>query len=427
MVERTFPARMAMASPADRLRQCLRGRDGCTPMGREGEADRIRDVLVQAKSAVGFVAGPPGSGKTHTVRSVMAKCVEDEDKKEGTDGREGKEKVTTCWINCMSLNQPGDLYRNLLGAMEPTTAAKSGHDAKEAWKSMLRSIRNRNRTGRRKISVVLVLDECDAFVAARTDWLAELQEFCLLVASRCTLKLICISNSPELAGKLMPLLQKSMSHTEIIIFQAYKTQEIKNVLADLLEEGGLLDWFSPSALQFCAKKIGSQSGDMRYAFCVCMTALELSLGSRATDAPSTKEADMVQEKRQAVEMEHMHAAFQANGHGGMSKPSNAITALPLHQRLILFTLSKGVLASKDKDVTVAQLTTLHYHYERNCRKRLVKPLSFQQVATACKDLADAGLVQIHHSKNKKVGDTAYKLCRVADVRAALERSHLTTT
>eukprot|EP00236_Picocystis_salinarum_P001214 CAMPEP_0183832092 /NCGR_PEP_ID=MMETSP0807_2-20130328/5161_1 /TAXON_ID=88271 /ORGANISM="Picocystis salinarum, Strain CCMP1897" /LENGTH=418 /DNA_ID=CAMNT_0026077719 /DNA_START=21 /DNA_END=1277 /DNA_ORIENTATION=- len=418
---------MAMASPADRLRQCLRGNDGCTPMGREGEAEKIRDVLVQPKSAVGFVAGPPGSGKTHTVRSVVAKCMEDEDGKEGADGKEQKEKAVTCWINCMSLSQPGDLYRNLLGAMEPTTAAKGGHDAKEAWKSMLRSMRNRNRTGRRRSSVVLVLDECDAFVAARTDWLAEVQEFCLLVASRCTLKLICISNSPELAGRLMPSLQKSMSHTEIVIFQAYKTQEIKNVLTGLLQGGGLLDWFSPSALQFCAKKIGSQSGDMRYAFCVCMRALELLLGCEATDSPSLKEADIVQEKRQAVEMEHMHAAFQDNGHGGMSKPSNAITALPLHQRLILFTLSKGVLASKDKNVTVAQLTTLHHHYERNCRKRLVKPLSFQQVATACKDLADAGLVQIHQSKNKKVGDTAYKLCRVADVRAALERSHLTTT
>lgn len=417
---------MAMASPSERLRSCLRGKEGCTPRGREEEEKRIRHVLLQPKSAAAFVAGPPGSGKTHTVRCVVAQSMDGAGTEEVVDASEEREEINTlCWINCMSLTQPGDLYRNLLGAMEPTAAAKGKQDAKEAWRGALKAIKSRNGPGKRRCSIVLVLDECDAFMAARVDWLAAVQELCTLVAARCTLKLICVSNSPELAGRLMPPLQKTMSQTDVVIFEAYKTEEIKHVLMDLLQEGGILHWFSPPALQFCAKKIGSQSGDMRYAFCICMRALEGALGDAAGDGGPGRETAAVEEKRKPVEMEHIHAAFQSNGHGGMAKPSNTITALPLHQRLVLFTLSEGVLASKDKDATMTLLTTLHQHYERNCRKRLVKPLSFQQVAAACKDLSDAGLVQVHKPRNKKVGDTAYKLCRVVDVRAALERSRLT--
>ncbi|KAI7280568.1 cell division control protein [Hortaea werneckii] len=228
-------------------------------VGRDSEQQELNTFVERCTESESagclYVSGPPGTGKSALVDEVV---------RQYTDS----EHLQLAVVNCMSVRNAKDLSQKLsedLGLK------------KDATFSYLRSCFTQAKAGGEK-KFLVILDEVDTLVDLDLDLLYNLFEWSMQPSSR--LVLLGIANALDLTDRFLPRLKGRNLKPELLPFMPYNAAQIAEVLTTKLRslqeaELAAVPFLQPAAIQFCAKKVASQTGDLRKAFDICRRAIDM--------------------------------------------------------------------------------------------------------------------------------------------------------
>ena len=234
---------------------------------RENERRRIYTYLRNAISTGGrqstlYVSGLPGTGKTATLMEVVRILADEVQSKQ-------LPSFKFVMLNAMQLTHPLHAYRDILFKItgEVRTAAKAAEALKQVFSEDDPS---------RPITLLLV-DEIDFLSTRKQEVLYNLFEWPSMATAK--LLVVGIANTMDLPERLLPKIS-SRASMERVDFASYTKNQIVTILKSRL---GQLPVFEADALEHCAHKVTSVSGDIRRALQLCRRAIELRQ-SATTDA-----------------------------------------------------------------------------------------------------------------------------------------------
>ncbi|KDQ15196.1 hypothetical protein BOTBODRAFT_54810 [Botryobasidium botryosum FD-172 SS1] len=252
-----------------------------------------------------YISGAPGTGKTALVTDVL---------RELAACNEGM--IETTYVNCMGIKEVSGVWERVV---ESIAAEKSPlKKGKVSAERLLRKVLNND-----DVRCVLVLDELDSLPT-----LAPIFE--LPASFPNALRIVGISNDLTLSTSSTPQEAKSTPSLATLNFAPYTAPEIQAILTTRLATSSTL--IHPPALTLLAKKVSSQSGDIRFAMEVLRRALEIA------------EKDKSGKGDGVVGMKHVLDALRAKETSASAAGSGVVSVvrgLGLHARLVLVAILVG--------------------------------------------------------------------------------------
>ncbi|KAL1957076.1 hypothetical protein VTO42DRAFT_6334 [Malbranchea cinnamomea] len=226
---------------------------------REGLNRFIQNSIDAGRGGCLYVSGPPGTGKSALVGEV---CRDLEDEK----------TIKVANVNCASMTSARDIFGWLI--------AELCDDSQVFRKSELERLRGMFLPKRSAGPLYLVtLDEIDHLLTSDLEILYTFFEWSLQRNSR--LILIGIANALDLTERFLPRLKAKNLKPQLLPFLPYTPSQITKVITSRLQSlmpdessapNDYVPFLQPAAIQLCARKVASQSGDLRKAFdLVCRT------------------------------------------------------------------------------------------------------------------------------------------------------------
>ena len=208
------------------------------------------------------MSGPPGTGKSALVNEVC--------------GELGKnELVRAAHINCITIRSSRDIFGKLI---EDLSLDSDLHE-EDGIKALQKMFAPRKRGT--KIYIV-TLDEIDHLLSLDLEIVYTLFEWSLQKASQ--LVLIGIANALDFTDRFLPRLKARHLKPHLLPFLPYAATQITSVISNRLRSvlpsdtsapPDFVPFIHPAATQLCARKVASQTGDIRKAFDICRRAIEL--------------------------------------------------------------------------------------------------------------------------------------------------------
>ncbi|RKP25997.1 P-loop containing nucleoside triphosphate hydrolase protein, partial [Syncephalis pseudoplumigaleata] len=230
-----------------------------------------------------YISGQPGTGKTALLTEVV-KAME--------HGATAKQPMRKVYLNCMSLVDPKDVYRRLLDELPATMLNGISLD------DPVQAIRQIVLGERRKTLLVVILDEIDHLLTKDQSVLYRLFEWAAQSGSR--LVLVGIANALDLTERFLPLLCAKSCEPQLLNFNPYTVDDIIGILNERLQEAARVDGkeaaeatpplVQRNAIELCARKVASATGDLRKAMDVCRQAIELAEQDYLAKQPATSPA-----------------------------------------------------------------------------------------------------------------------------------------
>lgn len=238
-------------------------------IGREQERKELSSFIqggVQKKSGrCLYVSGPPGTGKSALVAEVCHEV-------------QGTPHVRTTHVNCMSVKNSKEVYGKLIDDLT------EDEHLEENEMAQLRMLFLPKKKSPGPMYVV-TLDEIDHLLTLDLEILYILFEWSLHRSSR--LVLIGIANALDLTDRFLPRLKARNLKPQLLPFLPYTAPQIASVITAKLKTLSQaptaahpddLPFLHPTAIQFCAKKVASQTGDLRKAFDIISQTIDLVEG-----------------------------------------------------------------------------------------------------------------------------------------------------
>ncbi|KAJ5127346.1 hypothetical protein N7448_008125 [Penicillium atrosanguineum] len=326
----------------------LVGRD----MEREKVSRFIEDCLESKKGSCLYISGPPGTGKSAMVNEV---CQEME-----------LSTVKVSHVNCMSMRSARDVYSKLIQDFSDDTEEVFKKSEAERLKAMFVPSEQTDKL------FLVSLDEMDHLLQGDSGVLQSLFEWSL--HGKSALMLIGIANALDLTDRSLPQLKAKNLKPTLLPFLPYNAASIGNVITSRLRslipvgvdsDPKFVPFVQPAAIQLCAKKVASQTGDLRKAF---------ELIKRAIDAIEQETQSKLE--KQIAELADSILTENKN----LSSPSKA-GAAPRPSTMVNYTV---VTAPRASIAHVARITTSAFG--QGTIQRL-KGLNLQQKAAICSLIA----------------------------------------
>ncbi len=258
-------------------------------IGREEERSEltnfIKTCIDTTSGGCTYVSGPPGTGKSALVHEITSELPE-------------SDSIKKAYINCMSVKTSKDIYTALLHSLSSDSAVMEGSEMKTLQSMFIP--RKRSST-----VYVVILDEIDHVLTLDLEFMYCLFEWSLQKSSR--LVLVGIANALDLTDRFLPRLKARDLKPHLLPFLPYSAAQIRAVIITRLKSllpadstaPEFVPFLHPAAIDLCARKVSSQTGDLRKAFDICRRAIELieietkqkhhqSLEEQVMNSPSKK-------------------------------------------------------------------------------------------------------------------------------------------
>ncbi|OAA61228.1 cell division control protein [Niveomyces insectorum RCEF 264] len=296
----TGPNGLLVGRDGERARLQAFLRNSCGPFG-DGAAtteDDNDDDDNDSNRGCLYVSGPPGTGKSALVEEVTdAFCA----------AARPAGAVRKAYVNCMSIRSVHDLYNTLLRLLradgdddeddkDDDNAPLTEAAAVSALQALCvpkikRTKTNKTTTARMAVRYLVVLDEIDHLLTLDVASLYRVIEWAMRPASR--LALVGIANALDLTDRFLPRLKARNLRPALLPFLPYTAPQIKAIVTARLqslvpasssasssppsspEKNDVLPLFHPAAIELCARKVASQTGDLRKVFEILRRALDL--------------------------------------------------------------------------------------------------------------------------------------------------------
>eukprot|EP00940_MAST-03C_sp_MAST-3C-sp2_P002023 g2023.t1 len=399
---------------------------------RESERHEVESFIREAIESGGtrtasslYISGLPGTGKTATVLEVIRGLHREQ--KNGS-----LPPFRFLEINAMRLKHPRDIYSEIYrfigpsqsqGYIEGDTSDKWGHyrewghytaslDAAQLLTEELSKP-----CPKRQFSVILV-DELDFLKTKTQKVLYNLLEWPTWRHSR--LLVVGIANTMDLPERLLPKLSSRLA-LQRIVFKPYSRQQIQEIVTARLKG---LAAFREEAIEMCARKVSSISGDVRRALQICRRAAENRLfecrkpHGRDDAQRESSRASKVDLSR-LLEIGDVNQAVKELSQGHMT---HAIRDAATYERIWLVALALHLRSTGLESANVADIyprfKSLCVTHSEVAAEPVPGP---EQVLRMCERLAGSNIVLLQPSRSAGMRIPNAELnCQIEDVAWALQ-------
>lgn len=335
---------------------------------QEAVAQALLPVLKQSRPSNLIIYGKPGTGKTLTVRSVLAKV---------------EARVNDRFRLCVAYtnSKMETTLSNLMVAvarevgLSPSKLPSSGLSISEVFGRLLKAVE------RGSMHTIVVIDEIDHLAKntpkSNNDVMYQLTRANERLSSG-SLMVIGISNDLKFKERLDPRVVSSLGEEEIV-FTDYSVGQIREILGERAKaafQPGVVDG---AALNLCSAMAGKENGDARRAIDLLRVAAEMA------------------ERRQASSVSEGHVR-EAAKKMEENKEELAINSFPLHEKLLVVAVM-GAPGAPTGGIYAA--------YRSLCRKVGEKELTQRRITQMLSDMDLLGIVdgrlasQGTHGRTKK--------------------------
>lgn len=229
---------------------------------REEEFSEVYSVLEKAitdgSGSCIYIAGTPGTGKTATVREVVAQL-------NASVVAEELDDFIFVEINGMKVTDPHQAYSLLWEALRGDRVAPA-----HALELLEREF---SAPSPRRVPCVVLMDELDQLVTKNQSVMYNFFNWPGLRHSR--LIVLAVANTMDLPERTLSNKISSRLGLHRITFRGYTHDQLMKIIQSRLENvpGGVVH---PDAVQFASRKVAAVSGDARRALDICRRAVEMA-------------------------------------------------------------------------------------------------------------------------------------------------------
>lgn len=389
-----------------------------TVVCREDEQKKIlefcKQCVKQEKAGSLYVCGLPGTGKSLSMDKIKGSLID-------WTQEEGLQQPEVLALNCTSLTNTADIFTKILTSCQPQ---KKLRGLTSPLKQLQNSYSQKQQSSGMRM-MLIIADELDYLITKDRSVLHDLFLLTTKPFSRCIL--IGIANAIDLADRFLPKLQSLNCKPMVVTFRAYSKDQIIKIIQQRLRVPPYIV-FQPQALEFCARKVASASGDMRKALGICRSAIEIlqaeiietkcdmnfpAIDNGLSDQPTAAACEIPKmHENNVVRIDNMAVALSK---AYRSPVVETIQSLPQHQQIILCSAVKLFRKGK-KDTTIGELNK---SYMDVCKSTQIPPIGIMELSSMCRVLSDQGILKLGQSREEKLRRVALKIDE-ADITFALQ-------
>ncbi|MCJ1395184.1 Origin recognition complex, subunit 1 [Xylographa bjoerkii] len=275
-----------------------------------------------------YISGTPGTGKTATVREVVAQL-------DAAVVAEELNDFIFVEINGMKVTDPHQSYTLLWEALHGDRVSPS-----HALELLERDFSNPNP---RRVPCVVLMDELDQLVTKNQSVMYNFFNWPSLRHSR--LIILAVANTMDLPERTLSNKISSRLGLTRITFTGYNHEQLMKIIQSRLEgfTGNIVD---PDAVQFASRKVAAVSGDARRALDICRRAVEIaeteSLAQNPLFDTPTKKAKHKElgdrKSERGLGQVTISTIKQAINEATSSPLQQSLRSLPLASKLVLAAL-----------------------------------------------------------------------------------------
>lgn len=220
--------------------------------------NHLSAAIMEGTGACIYISGTPGTGKTATVREVVAQL-------NAAVHTEEMDDFIFVEINGMKVTDPHQSYSLLWEALKGDRVSPShALDLLEQEFS---------HPSPRRVSCVVLMDELDQLVTKNQSVMYNFFNWPALRYSR--LIVLAVANTMDLPERTLSNKISSRLGLTRITFPGYKHTDLMEIIGTRLANvpGNIVD---PDAVQFASRKVAAVSGDARRALDICRRAVEIA-------------------------------------------------------------------------------------------------------------------------------------------------------
>ncbi|KAG9239464.1 P-loop containing nucleoside triphosphate hydrolase protein [Amylocarpus encephaloides] len=229
----------------------------------------LEAAIIEGTGACIYISGTPGTGKTATVREVVAQLNASVMENELDD-------FIFVEINGMKVVDPHQSYSLLWEALKGDRVSPS-----HALDLLEREF---NHPSPRRTPCVVLMDELDQLVTKNQSVMYNFFNWPGLRHSK--LIVLAVANTMDLPERTLSNKISSRLGLTRITFPGYTHDQLMKIIQSRLE-GVLGDIVEPDAIQFASRKVAAVSGDARRCLDICRRAVELAESDSLSAAPHT--------------------------------------------------------------------------------------------------------------------------------------------
>ncbi|KAJ5160315.1 Origin recognition complex subunit 1 [Penicillium canariense] len=215
-------------------------------------------AIMEGTGACIYISGTPGTGKTATVREVVAQL-------NGAVLAEEMDDFIFVEINGMKVTDPHQSYSLLWEALKGDRVSPS-----HALDLLEQEFSN---PSPRRVSCVVLMDELDQLVTKNQSVMYNFFNWPALRHSR--LIVLAVANTMDLPERTLSNKISSRLGLTRITFPGYRHTDLMEIISTRLANvpGNIVD---SDAIQFASRKVAAVSGDARRALDICRRAVEIA-------------------------------------------------------------------------------------------------------------------------------------------------------
>lgn len=233
----------------------------------------LEAAITDGSGACIYISGTPGTGKTATVREVVAR-LHDAVRSDELDDFMFVE------INGMKITDPYQSYALLWEALKDQRVSPS-----QALDLLEREFNN---PSPRRVPCVVLMDELDQLVTKNQSVMYNFFNWPGLRHSR--LIVLAVANTMDLPERTLSNKISSRLGLTRITFPGYNHEQLMRIIQSRLQgvPGHIVE---PDAVQFASRKVAAVSGDARRALDICRRAVELAEAEAKSAAGASDATD----------------------------------------------------------------------------------------------------------------------------------------